>query len=408
MTKYGRSPWIDRVPASQVPSYSRHRGRLEADVVIVGGGLTGCMTAYALSAADVRVALVEADRIGRGSGGSASGWISDDPGVAFGDVERALGLKAARHAWRAWHRAALDFGALVRRLPLKCDYEARTGLLVATTAEQTARLTREQKTRKAAGLEAPLIGARGVAAEAALTSATALRLRDGGTFDPYRAAVGLAAAAAARGARLFEGSPALRTTFARRWAEVRTPGGVLRGGHVVIATGMPTPLFKSLVRHVWFHTAYLALTDPIPARIRTTLGRPGVIVRDLASPAHLIRWVDEERLLVMGADGAAVPSRLREKAIVQRTGQLMYELSTTYPDMSGIPPAYGWDVPYARTAEGLPYIGPHRNFPRHLFAFAGAAHSETGAYLASRILLRHVLGEAQPEDQVFGFGGRLQ
>ena len=37
-----------------------------------------------------------------------------------------------------------------------------------------------------------------------------------------------------------------------------------------------------------------------------------------------------------------------------------------YPDISGIMPAYGWEAPYALTGEGLPYIGPHRFFPRHL------------------------------------------
>ena len=46
--------------------------------------------------------------------------------------------------------------------------------------------------------------------------------------------------------------------------------------------------------------------------------------------------------------------------------------------------------------EGLPYIGPHRNFPHQLFAFGDSSHSVTGAYLASRILLRHHLGETDP------------
>ena len=56
---------------------------------------------------------------------------------------------------------------------------------------------------------------------------------------------------------------------------------------------------------------------------------------------------------------------------VQRTGQLMYELLTTYPVISGLQPEYGWEVPYGETADGLPYIGPHRNYPRHLFALGG-------------------------------------
>jgi glycine/D-amino acid oxidase-like deaminating enzyme len=88
---------------------------------------------------------------------------------------------------------------------------------------------------------------------------------------------------------------------------------------------------------------------------------------------------------------------------MQRTGQLMYELSVLYPDISGILPTYGWAASYGRTAEGLPYIGPHRNFPHHLFAFGDSSHSVTGAYLASRVLLRRYLGEPDPSDLAFEF-----
>jgi glycine/D-amino acid oxidase-like deaminating enzyme len=113
--------------------------------------------------------------------------------------------------------------------------------------------------------------------------------------------------------------------------------------------------------------------------------------------------VDDEQLLVAGADAASPPARLRDQTIVQRTGQLMYELSTRYPDISGILPQYGWDASYALTSDGLPFIGPHRNFPHQLFAFGDASHGVTGAYLASRLLLRHYLDELDPADETFAF-----
>jgi glycine/D-amino acid oxidase-like deaminating enzyme len=81
----------------------------------------------------------------------------------------------------------------------------------------------------------------------------------------------------------------------------------------------------------------------------------------------------------------------------------MYELSTIYPEISGIMPAYGWESPYALTAEGLPYLGPHRNFPFHLFAFGDSSPGVTGAYLASRVLLRHHLDELDSSDAAFDF-----
>jgi glycine/D-amino acid oxidase-like deaminating enzyme len=403
MTRYGRSPWIDRFPKSRVPSYPRHRGNDPAPVVIVGGGLTGCATAYAFAAAGVKATLLEAGQIGRGNTAAASGWIAEEPGVPFGDLEKAIGLRATRRAWHAWHRAALDFAALLRRLEVKCGLEEHGIVTVAVTPEEALRLKRDRKARRDAGLEAPVLNARAVKSQFALDALTGLRSRAGATLDPFRACLGLAAAASARGAALFERSPVTRIKFGRKTADVFTARGSIRTTRVVIATGMPTPLFKSLARHFWFKSSYLALTERVPARIRQRLGSRDALVRDSAAPAHIVRWLDDERVLVTGADSETVPPRQRDKTIVQRTGQLMYELSTLYPDISGLRPEHGWAADYARTADGLPYIGVHRNFPHHLFAFGDSSRSVTGAYLASRILLRKHFGELDPEDEVFGF-----
>jgi len=403
MTKYGRSPWIDGFPKSRAPNYPRHSGPLDTDVAIVGGGLTGCATAYALAASGIKAVLVEGDHIGQGSTGAAAGWIADDPGVSFGDLEKALGLRAARNAFQAWRRSALDFAALLRRLNVKCHLEPRATITVAETPELAARLKREQLARRNAGLDAPSVDVRAIKNETGLTAVAGLRGKDSATLDPVRACTGLAAAAAARGALLFERSPAKRIKFGAKAVDVTTTGGTIRAERVVIATGQPTPLFKALVRHFWLRSSFLALTEPVPAKIRRQLGTGETIVRDSADPPHIVRWVEDERLLVMGADRESPPARLREKVAVQRTGQLMYELSTLYPEISGILPAYGWDASYARTGDGLPFIGPHRNYPRHLFAFGDASHSVTGAYLASRILLRQCLDEHDAADDVFGF-----
>ena len=361
MTEYGRSPWIDGFPKSRVPGYPRHRGHLDTDVAIVGGGLTGCATAYALAASGIKAVLVEGNQIGHGSTGAAAGWIAEDPGVSFGDLEKALGLRAARSAFQTWRRSALDFAALLRRLNVKCHLEPRATITVAETPEQAARLKREQQARRNAGLDAPSVDPRAIKSETGLTARAGLRGKDGATLDPARACAGLAAAATARGARLFERSPAKRIRFGAKAVDVATADGTIRADRVVIATGQPTPLFKSLVRHFWLRSSYLRSPSRCRPGSADSSGAGASIVRDSADPPHIVRWVDDERLLVMGADGESPPERLREKVDVQRTGQLMYELSTLYPEISGILPAYGWDAPYARTADGLPL---HRSAPQ--------------------------------------------
>jgi glycine/D-amino acid oxidase-like deaminating enzyme len=403
MTRYGLAPWTDQFPKSRIPAFPKHRGAQKTDVVIIGGGLTGCITAYAFAASGLKVTLLEAERIGLGATTRASGWIADEPGISFIELEKAIGRRGATQAWQAWRRAALDCAALLRRLDIKCHLEPRSTVTVASTPEQIALLKREQKARRAAGIDAPLLTASAVKSEAGIASGAGLRGKNGATVDPYRATVGLAAAAADRGALFFEKSAVRKIRFNRKVADVFTAGGSIRTGRVIVATGTPTALFKSLARHFWFRTTFLTLTDPVPAKIRQQMGKPQNVLLDSAKPPHLIRWVGEDRVLVSGADDDTPPDRLRARVTVQRTGQLMYELSTMYPDISGTLPAFGWSADYARTADGLPRFGPHRNFPHHLFAFGDASHSVTGAYLASRVLLRHHFEKLDPSDEVFGF-----
>src|SRR5919202_5766620 len=112
-TKYGVSPWLYQFPKSRIPSYPRYRGSAELPVVIVGGGLTGCATAYAFAAAGEKPLLLEAGQIGRGTSAAGAGWISENPGITFSDLDQALGLRAARYAFQLWRRSALDFAALL-------------------------------------------------------------------------------------------------------------------------------------------------------------------------------------------------------------------------------------------------------------------------------------------------------
>ena len=373
------------------------------DVVIVGGGLTGCTAAYVFAAAGIRVVLLEAEQIGRGATAFGSGWMSGDPGGSFGELEKAHGLRAARYAWQVWHRAALDFAALLGRLRIRCSLGPGGAVTAALGQEQAARLKRDQKARVQAGLDAPWLTARIIQSETGLEAAAGIRTKAGAVLDPYRAAVGLAASARHRGARLFEHSSVSRIAFGRRTADVETADGTIRTARVIVATGEPTVLFRALQRHFWFRRAHLVLTDPVPAAIRRRLGSQRTVVRDSAAPPHVVRWGGDNRLLVMGADTDVPASRLREQVLVQRTGQLMYQLSTLYPDISGIRPAYGWDASFARAGDDLPVVGPHRNYPFHLFAFGGSSRSVTTAYLASRILLRHHLDQVQSGDGAFEF-----
>jgi glycine/D-amino acid oxidase-like deaminating enzyme len=401
-TRYGVSPWIDQTPKSRVPDYSRLRGAQTADVVIVGGGLTGCVIAYACALAGVKAIVIEADRVGRGSTGRSAGLLLPDPGPAFRDVEQAHGVRTARTAFESWRRASLEGVALLRRLNIKCGLEPVIPLIVGAPEDEKM-LRREFDARSKAGVGGTWLTRKVLGSLTAPDAPAAIRMRDAFSLDPYRACLGLAAAAASRGAVIFERSRVNKVKVARRHVDVMADGGQVRASTVIVATGTATLEFRQLRRHFKRRESYLVLTEPMPAALRKQFGRRDTTFRDTRQPPHRVRFTADDRILVGGATQDETPERKRPAVLVQRTGQLMYELLTMFPAISGLMPEYGWELLSGETADGLMYIGPHRNYPRHLFALGGSGDSITGAFLAARILVRTLQDASEKEDAVWGF-----
>lgn len=401
-TRYGASPWVHQCPDSRRPNHPRFRGDAEVDVAIIGAGLTGCVAAYACAAAGLRVIVLERERLGQGATGRSAGLLLPGPGPTFRDVSAMHGVRAARQVFEAWRRGALDAAALIRRLKLQCGLDPRDALMIAGRDDEKP-LRREYEARVEAGFPASWLSHKQVRALAALDAAAGMRVRDGFVVDPYRACVGLASAAVRRGAAFFERAHVSKVRFTRRDVELLAAGGTIRAAKVIVATGLATPEFRSLRRHFKERDRYLVMTEPLPAAMRKQLGRPDLIVSDLRTPRRRVRWTADHRILISGGDQEAVPEAKRERVLVQRTGQLMYELLTMYPAISGLRPEYGWDLRHGETADGLMYIGAHRNYPHHVFALGGGRDSLTGAVVASRILLRAVQGAAEKSDEVFSW-----
>ena len=401
-TRYGLSPWIHELPSSRVPAFPRFRGSRTADVVIIGGGMTGCAIAYACAAAGLDTILLERSRIGQGTSGRSAGLLPSDPGRPFREIAAAHGVRDARRVFDAWRHGALEGAALLRRVQATCQLEARDLILVAGRDEQRV-LEREYQARADAGLDVSLLGLKPLQKRTKLDANGAMRIQGSFALDPYRACLGLAGGAKRAGAECFEQSPVKRVRFTRRHADVIAQHGTIRAGKVIVATGSATAEYRALRRHFKRRETYFAMTEPVGAAVRSQLGDSAVIMADMRVPPHRIRWTSDKRLLIAGARQDETPEKKRQAVLLQRTGQLMYELSTMYPLISGLQPEYGWEASSGETADGLMYIGPHRNYPHHLFALGSPAEDITGAFVAARILLRAVQGSPEKGDEAFGW-----
>jgi glycine/D-amino acid oxidase-like deaminating enzyme len=354
------------------------------------------------ASAGIKVILLEGDRIGSGGTVGSAGLIREDFDASFFQSSAAVGLRASRQMWTTMRRAALDFGAVLRRLRVRCDLAPEVLLtLVPRDPESIRRSRREYQSRRDAGLEHSWLTAAAVKREAAIDVGGAIKTHGSG-FDPYRACVGLAAAAAARGVGIFEQSPARTFKPTRKTIDVVTESGVVRANAAIVTTS-GAPGLQGLRRHLRPRHAYVVVTERLPAAVRREVGPRTAALRDASDPPHLLRWLEGERALFLGAEQPPVPARAIEKVLTQRTGQLMYELSTIYPPISGARAEWAWSTGFEDSVDGLPYVGLHRNYPRQLFALGHGRHGAGIAWLAARLLLRQFTNVPAKGDDHFGF-----
>ena len=333
--------------------------------------MAGAMAAQACAAAGMKVILLEAGRVGQGGSGRATGLISSEACASYRDLEARAGKRAARALFEA-----------------------------------TARAPRELAARQDEGLAASWLSPAMVQRQTALASAGAMKLPDWGFVDPYKLTLGFLSAAIKKGVKVYERSRINKITFNRKNATAFLDGGAITTENLIICIGEPTSLFKPLKRHLKHEDRYAVLTEPLPAAVRAELGQQAALVTDLDAPPHQLWFTADHRALFTGADQKRPADRLREQTLVQRTGQLMYELTRLYPAISGVAPAHGWDVPLAHPIDDVLYAGAHRNFPHQHFAF-GTSHDPARAFLASRLILRAVQGKPDKQDVHFSFARNL-
>src|SRR4051812_8378095 len=141
-TRYGMSPWVHQFPDSRRPDYPRLKGDHAVDVVVIGGGLSGCAAAFATASAGFRTILLEAERIGQGSAGRGAGLLVPEPGPLFRDLVQQHGVRSARRVFEAWRRATLDAAATLKRLKVRCALDPLVSLTV--TGRETEPLLRRE------------------------------------------------------------------------------------------------------------------------------------------------------------------------------------------------------------------------------------------------------------------------
>jgi glycine/D-amino acid oxidase-like deaminating enzyme/nitrite reductase/ring-hydroxylating ferredoxin subunit len=376
------SVWLaTRPPQREFPELDED---VRADVAVIGGGIVGLTSAVLLQEAGLRVVLLEANRLGHGVSGHTTAKVTSQHGLIYARLRARFGADGAR-TYAAANQAGLEWIAdRVAADGIECDFRRRPAYAYVTSAARRHKADREAQAAEQAGLPAWLAETTPLPFDVE----AAVRFDNQAEFHAGRYLAALADSLA--GARIFERSHAVEVS-SNGDRTVKTPGGRVTAGHVIVATHYPF-LDRSL--------AFARLTPQrsyaILCRVAGALPEGMFISGD--SPTRSVRAVPldgEERLLVGGEGhktGTGGDTRVRY--------QRLEDFARRHWDVRSVD--FRWSAQDNVTLDGVPYVGPVTPWDdRVLMATGFGKWGLTGGTAAALILADRVLGHENPWADLF-------
>jgi glycine/D-amino acid oxidase-like deaminating enzyme/nitrite reductase/ring-hydroxylating ferredoxin subunit len=378
--------WSD---SADLPAFPKLQRDGRAEVVVVGGGITGLTAAYLLARAGKTVALLERARCVQVDTGHTTAHLTMVTDARLADLVKRFGRDHARAVWDGGLAAIAQVDSAIREHRIRCAFQWVDGYLHAPSGGDRESATFEEEAAVADDLgfdaafvtEVPLVGGPGV------------RFEGQARFHPQQYLAGLVRAIGEAGGRIYEQSAA--EEFEANPVRVKANGCTLTCDDIVLATHTPLVGVRGLLGATAFQTKLALYTSYVVAG-RVARGTvPDALWWDTQDPYLYLRVQpdgDADLMVLGGAD--------HKTGQTDSTAQCYESLERTLTAIvRDVDITHRWSGQVIETPDGLPYIGRTAD---HQYAATGfAGNGMTFGALSGMIISDAILGNRNPWADLF-------
>jgi glycine/D-amino acid oxidase-like deaminating enzyme len=368
----------------------------EADVAIVGAGVSGALIADALLQAGKTVAVLDRRGPVRGSTAASTALLQfelDQPlSLLVAKIGRA---RAVRAYWRS--TTAVDYlRGRVADLGLRCRFKERRTVYLPGNVLDVAGLRAEAALRAEVGLRSRFIDRDQLQAMTGIDRAGAILSGGAAEADPVAMVAALWRSALERGCRMHAPVEVTEIATTRRGVTLATAGGQeIRASHAVFATGYELVKLMRSRGHKVISTWAMA-TEPQSERLWPSR----CLIWEAADPYLYLRTTADGRIVVGGEDEPFADDERRDALIPQKIATIAAKLGKLLPGVA-TEPAFAWAGCFGESSTGLPTIGRIPGAERCFVVMGYGGNGITFSAVAAQIIQREILAVPDADAELF-------
>ncbi|VBZ26662.1 oxidoreductase [Burkholderia pseudomallei] len=399
MLKFINQPHAASYYAATVNDTTRHpplEGTIDADICVIGAGLTGISAALNLAERGHSVAVLEASKVGWAASGRSGGQLIGGFACGIDAFEPYLNADEIRLVWDMGLETLAIAKERIAKHAIDCAFVP--GYLSAANKPRDVDALR--RSRDEAARRFGYTRLRYVERDALAQYVQSSRYL-GGLFDPdsghlhpLNYTLGLARAAVASGARIHEDSAVTRIASEAGGHVVSTARGAVRARFVVLAcNAFLGALAPALSRKIMPVGTYVIATEPLgEARARALMPAQAAIC-DSRFALDYFRPTPDARLLW---GGKVSYSTLEPRNLADA---MRRDMLKTFPQLADVTIEHAWGGFVDITMNRAPHFG--RLTPTVYFAQGFSGHGVNTTGLAGKLIAEAIDGQAARFD-VFG------
>ncbi|MBA2940927.1 FAD-dependent oxidoreductase [Paenibacillus sp. CGMCC 1.16610] len=383
--QFPKSVWLSE---TEMPTYPKLANDIEADVAVVGAGITGMTTAYLLASKGFKVVLVDAGKIANGTTGHTTAKITAQHDLVYDEFISHFGEEKSRLYYEA-NRDALNFiKKLVVEQAIPCQFKEEDAYIYTIEEANVAKIEAESKAYEKLGIPG------GYLAQPPLPFQTqaAIVMKNQAQFDPIPFLKHIAQAFIQLGGQIFEQTTVVGVDKGTP-ATVKTSEGFRITCNFVVSSSH----FPFNDRN-GFYFARLHAEKSYALAAKTEISLAGGMYINADTPARSLRtvMVNGEELLLIGGEshktGQGICTFQYYEALRQ-FGVAQFNLQEV---------RYHWSAQDLLTLDKLPYIGREVSDESNILIATGFKKWGMTTSVAAAILNTALIaGEKSPYEELF-------